>query len=133
MAPCFSKIVKRTGNNNAIAYCSKQTNSLLYSSKNSNHSAQHAKRPAQWNTFSLSVKFLMSPESTISTQIPWRTYLRTSAWIMFCRSWKKQDCTRKYRLGYNSENTTNESTESKLLLNINTIKFVLVEIVVRNN
>ena len=62
---------------------------------------------AQSNTFSLSVKFLMIPESTISMQIPWRTYLRTSTWIMFCRSWKRPGCTRKYRLGYNPENTTN--------------------------
>ena len=79
---------------------------LLYSSKNSNHSARHAKCPAQSNMFSLSVKFLMTPESAISTQIPWRTYLRTSTWIMFCRSWKRPGCTRKYRLGYNPENTT---------------------------
>ena len=43
---------------------------LLYSSKNGNHSARHAKRTAQPNMFSLSVKFLMTPESTISTQIP---------------------------------------------------------------
>ena len=68
-----------------------------------------------------------------TTQIPWRTYLRTSTWIMFCRSWKRPGCTRKYRLGYNPENTTNQSTESKSLLNRNTIMFVLVEIVVRNN
>ena len=27
--------------------------------------------------------------------------------IMFCRSWKRLGCTRKYRLGYNPENTTN--------------------------
>ena len=80
---------------------------LLNSSKNSNHSAWHAKCPAQSNTFSLSVKFLITPESTISTQIPWRTYLRTSTWMMFCRSWKRPGCTRKYRLGYNPENTTN--------------------------
>ena len=106
---------------------------LLYSSKNSNHSARHAKRPAQSKTLSLSVKFLMTPENTISTQIPWRTYLRTSTWIMFGRSWKRSGCTWKYRLGYNPENTTNQSTESKLLLNRNTIMLVLVEIVVRNN
>ena len=37
----------------------------------------------------------------------------------------------KYRFGYNPENTTNWSTESKLLLNRNTIMFVLIEIVVR--
>ena len=109
MAPSFPKIAKRTSNNYAIAYWSQQTYALfyLYSSKNSNPSARHAKRPAQSNTFSLSVKFLMTPESTISTQIPWRTYLRTSTWIGFCRSWKRPGCTRKYRFGHNPENTTN--------------------------
>ena len=45
--------------------------------------------------------------NTISTQKPRRTYLKTSTWIMFCRSWKRPGCTRKYRLGYNPENTTN--------------------------
>ena len=55
----------------------------------------------------LECKVLITPESTISTQIPWRTYLRTSTWMMFCRSWKRPGYTRKYRLGYNPENTTN--------------------------
>ena len=62
-----------------------------------------------------------------------KTYLRTSTWMMFCRSWKRPGWTRKYRLGYNLKNTTNESTESKLLLNRNSIMLVLVEIVIRNN
>ena len=66
----------------------------------------------------------------MSMLIPWRTYLRTSTLMMFCRSWKRPGCTRKYRLGYNPENTTNQSTESKLLLNRNTIMFVFVEIVI---
>ena len=48
---------------------SRLTDLFLFSSKNSNHSDRHAKRPAQSNMFSLSVKFLMR-ESTISTQIP---------------------------------------------------------------
>ena len=52
---------------------------------------------------------------------------------MFCRSWKRPGCTRKYRLGYHPEITTNQSSESKLFLNENTIMFVLVEIVERNN
>ena len=64
--------------------------------------------PCTSNMFSLSVKFLITPESTISMQILWRTYLRMSTWIMFCRSWKRPGCTRKYRLGYNPENTTNQ-------------------------
>ena len=106
---------------------------LLYSSKNSNHSVQHATRPAQSNTFTFSVKLLMIPENTISTQISWSFYLRMSTWIMFCRSWKRPGCTRKSKFGYNPENTTNKSTESKLLLSRNTIMFVLVEIIVRNN
>ena len=93
--PAFRKSRKRRSNNKAIIH------------KNSNPSARHAKHPAQSNTFFLSVKILITPGSTISTQTPSRTYLRTSTWMMFCRSWKRPGCTRKYRLGYNPKNTTN--------------------------
>ena len=76
MTHSLLKIAIRTSNNNAIVYWSQQTYALFYTqARTSNHSARHAKRPAQSNTFSLSVKVLMTPESAISTQIPWRTYL----------------------------------------------------------
>ena len=94
MTPSFPKIAKRTSNNNAIAYWSQQTYALFYTQTRTATTVLDMS-----NTFSLSVKFLMIPESTISMQIPWR--------LMFWYSWKRPGCTRKYRLGYNPENTKN--------------------------
>ena len=85
---------------------SRQTQSFIHKQEQQEQQPQCStcQTPAQLNTFSLSVKFLMTPENTISTQIPWRTYSRMSTWIMFYRSWKRPGCTRKSRLGYNPEN-----------------------------
>ena len=63
---------------------------------NNNNIVWHVKRLALFNMISYNLGISLSSESDFSRWIVWVICSRTSKWMTFCPSWKRQGFTKKY-------------------------------------